>query len=81
VKDIHEILRQKEADAARVRQEIDALRLTIALLEDKPSPDTDQRKQPEPVESSAERAEGTGTEGPSFSSIGQSESSFWKRRR
>jgi hypothetical protein len=82
VKDIHEILRQKELDCVRVQAEIEALRLVIPLLEDEASPEAEARKQPESAAEnpSEEAAVGTGTEGPSFSSLGQKES-FWKRRR
>jgi hypothetical protein len=34
MKNVHEVLRQKEADRDRVQAEIDALRLAIPLLED-----------------------------------------------
>ena len=80
MKDIHEILRDKEADCARVQQEIDALRLVISLLEEDKVPQGEIRKQPEPAVESAPAASNTGTEGPTFSAV-QSETSFWKRRR
>ncbi len=82
MRDIHEILRDKEADCARVQQEIQALRLVISLLEEGEDkvPEGDIRKQPEPAVESAAAASSTGTEGPSFSAL-QSETSFWKRRR
>ena len=83
MRDIHEILRQKEADVDRVRREIDALRLVISLLEE--PGDIANRKQPtnesNEVESVAP-ADQTGTEGPSFSSLERAGGSgFWKRRR
>jgi hypothetical protein len=34
MKNVHEVLRQKEADRERIMAEIDALRLAIPLLED-----------------------------------------------
>jgi hypothetical protein len=44
MKNIHEVLQQKEADLARVRGEVDALRLVISLLVEKegrvPGPET-----------------------------------------
>lgn len=81
MKDIHEVLREKEMDCARVQKEIDALRLVIPLMESEPLAEAEARKQPEsapaePLESESS----TGTEGPIFSSV-KSESSFWKRRR
>jgi hypothetical protein len=81
VKDIQEILRQKESECARVQKEIEALRLVIPLLEGDGQPAVEARKQPEPVVEASPKAEGTGTDGPSFSAVTQPESSFWKRRR
>lgn len=80
MKDVHELLQEKEMDCARVQKEIEALRLIIPLLETGTLPEPDARKQPEHEVESASTAQGTGTEGPSFSSL-QTESSFWKRRR
>jgi hypothetical protein len=81
VKDIHEVLREKEMDCVRVQKEIEALRLVIPLLESEPLPETEARKQPEAVPAESPESESiTGTEGPIFSSV-KSESSFWKRRR
>jgi len=37
MKDIHDILRQREADCARVRKEIQALRIVIPLLDEEGS--------------------------------------------
>lgn len=82
MKEIQEILRQKEADCERVHKEIDALRLVIPLLEDdNRAAETESRKQPEHASEEPTHAEGTGTDGPTFSSVGQSETSFWRRRR
>jgi hypothetical protein len=81
VKDIHDILRQKESDRERVQKEIEALRLVIPLLEGDGRPEAEARKQPEHVSEAASSAESTGTEGPTFSAVTQSESGFWKRRR
>ena len=81
MKDIHEILRQKESDCERVQQEIEALRIVIPLLEGDGRPETEARKQPEPAEEAASNAQSNGTDGPTFSAVAQSESSFWKRRR
>jgi hypothetical protein len=82
VKDIHAVLQQKEQDLARVQAEIDALRLVIPLLGEEASPTS------ETLNSASESSEdkpllesrATGTEGPTFSAMGN-ESGFWKRRR
>jgi hypothetical protein len=81
VKDIQEILQQKESECARVQKEIEALRVVIPLLEGNSQPEVEGRKQPEHSVEAASKAEGTGTDGPTFSAVTQSESSFWKRRR
>lgn len=81
MKDIHEILRQKELDCARVQREIEALRLVIPLLDGETLPETDARKQPEHAVETASSAESTGTDGLSLPSLAPSETSFWKRRR
>ncbi len=80
MKDIHEILRQKEIDCVRVQAEIEALRMVIPLL------DGEQAVPQKPVASEEDdnllsESRATGTEGPTFSSIGATESGFWKRRR
>ena len=80
MKDIQEILQQKESECARVQREIEALRLVIPLLDPDGRPEADGKKQPEPVVEPAPKTERTGTEGPSFSAVTQSEG-FWKRRR
>ena len=80
MKDIYQLLREKEADVERVRREIEAMRLTISLLEDEPSTDI-ERKQPVSEAEPIAEADQTGTEGPSFSTLDKSGSGFWKRRR
>lgn len=80
MKDIHELLREKEMECARIQRQIDALRMVIPLLEEQSHPDVEGRKQPEREGGSVAEADSTGTEGPSFSSLGQSDSSFWRRR-
>jgi hypothetical protein len=80
LKDIYEVLRQKEADCARVQAEIDALRLVIPLVDGERT-DAGEPRASDEEDHSAKEAKATGTEGPIFSSVGGSESSFWKRRR
>ena len=64
MKDAYEVLRQKEADLARLRHEIESLRVVASLLsDDLPSDELTKKR-----ESSAERTLGrspkaTGTDG------------------
>jgi hypothetical protein len=62
MKDAYAVLEQKEADLARVRQEIESLRIVASLLEK-----TDDLPD----------LEATGTDG-LFSSVATSGSSLWK---
>ncbi|PYX40680.1 MAG: hypothetical protein DMG81_05510 [Acidobacteria bacterium] len=80
MKDVHELLREKEMECVRVQKEIDALRLVIPLMGGEQQTEPDTRKQPETVTEPQENASNTGTEGPTFSAL-KSETSFWKRRR
>jgi hypothetical protein len=80
VKDIYEVLRQKEVDRARVQSEIDALRVVIPLVEGERQP-APHPPAPEQDDSPAPEADATGTEGPAFSSLAGGGSGFWKRRR
>jgi hypothetical protein len=73
MKDARDVLRQKETDRARIQIEIEALQLVIPLL-------TDDQQQPEGMTESSSEQQGTSTDGPTFSSLGSSESSFWKRK-
>jgi hypothetical protein len=73
MKDARDVLRQKETDRARIQSEIEALQLVIPLL-------TDDQQQPEGMTESSSEQQGTSTDGPTFSSLGSSESSFWKRK-
>ena len=76
MKDVYLILRQKESDLARLRVEIDSLRLVAPLLAD----ETMQEEQIDLTSSESEESfsdpQPTGTDGP-LSSIGSSESRFW----
>jgi hypothetical protein len=60
VKDVNEILRKKEMDIVRLRQEIEALRYAIPLLSDDQPPAGDEASELEP---SKFPATGTGREG------------------
>ena len=80
MKDIHEILRQKETDCARVQAEIEALRVVIPLLDGEKQP-TARPGTEEEEDNLVSETKANGTEGPAFSSLGGTESGFWKRRR
>jgi hypothetical protein len=52
VKDIHEVLKQKESDCARLNEEVEALRLVVPLLKDQGTPANGREElvlEPEPV--------------------------------
>ena len=76
MKDVYSILRQKESDLARLRVEIDSLRLVAPLLAE----DNSQEEEIDLTSSESEESfpdpQSTGTDGP-LSSIGNSESRFW----
>lgn len=80
VKNIYEILRQKESDCARVQAEIDALRMVIPLLGEE-QPASSGAPEPEQEGNSLTETQPSGTEGPSFSELAGHGSGFWKRRR
>jgi hypothetical protein len=77
MRDAREVLRQKKTDRARIQSEIEALELVIPLL-------TDDQNQVERKAESLPEQQSTGTDGPFFASIGETESQLWnsgKRRR
>ena len=77
MKDARDVLRQKETDRVRLQSEIEALQLVIPLL-------TDDQQPPERKAESSTKQQGTGTDGPFFASIGETESQLWntgKHRR
>jgi hypothetical protein len=77
VKNVYELLRQKEIECARLRNEIEALRVAIPLLaEEEPEPEAQDQ-----VDGSLLTQESTGTDGPTPSSAGHILSRFWNRRR
>ena len=52
MKDIHEVLKQKESDCARLNEEVEALRLVVPLLKDQGTPANGREElvlEPEPV--------------------------------
>lgn len=76
MKDVYLILRQKESDLARLRVEIDSLRLVAPLLTDEASNEEEIHLTSSNSEESFSDPQSTGTDGP-LSSIGNSESRFW----
>ena len=95
MKNIHEVLQQKEADCAQLRHEIEALRIVVPLLDEKAATNRSTLReeaavQAEPSMRAAEEREGQETEvsaseidmdrkGPLAASL--SESSWWKRAK
>jgi hypothetical protein len=78
VKNVYEVLRQKEMDCARLQIEIEALRLVIPLLADeRPMPEREDREQ---GTGSFSASESTNTDGPAVL-LDYKKSSFWGRRR
>jgi hypothetical protein len=79
MKDPYEVLREKEADLARVRHEIESLHAVASLLSDDVTSDEPNKKK----ESAAETldrgsgSEATGTDG-LFSSIPASRPGWWQ---
>jgi hypothetical protein len=74
VKNVRDVLRQKEADCTRIQGEIEALQLVIPLL-------TDDCHQGERDAESFSEPQGPGTTGPFFALIGESESNLWNPAR
>jgi hypothetical protein len=82
MKDVHEVLRQKEADLSRVRREIESLQIVASLLSDESKTDELPKKpasSAEDVSEAPEESEATGTGG-LFSSAAPPapRSNFWK---
>ena len=76
MKDVFLILRQKESDLARLRIEIDSLRLVAPLLAEETSRENEIDLASSESEESFPDPQHTGTDGP-LSSFGNSESRFW----
>lgn len=80
MKDPNEVLRQKEEDLARLRQEIESLQLVASLLSDELTSDQAAKKKEGGTEKTSDHdagSEATGTDG-LFSSIAGPRSSLWK---
>jgi len=78
MKDVYQMLEQKQADLDRVRRELESLQLIVPLLSE------DATEEPARKPTSAEKpldedSEATGTRG-LFSSIASTRSSFWTRK-
>lgn len=76
MKDVYLLLRQKESDLARLRVEIDSLRVVAPLLTEEPDREQEVSVASSESEESFSDPQSTGTDGP-LSSIGNSESRFW----
>jgi len=91
VRDIYQVLKQKEADCARLRHEIEALRIVIPLVDEKGELTNEDRAEPEgflnqPSETNLERdaeprelqLSEAERKGPLSSSL--RESSWWRKQ-
>jgi hypothetical protein len=82
LKDARELLRQKEADVARVRHEIENLKIVVPLLsEELTSDELTKTRVDSPAEeerNSDERFNATGTDGLFSSLIANPRPAFWK---
>ena len=77
MKDAYEVLQQKESDLARVRHELESLRIAASLLSDNLSSGELPRKRESSGEKTSDRGpEATGTDG-LFSSNDNSRPTFW----
>ena len=79
MKDVYQILEQKQADLDRVRRELESLQVVASLLCDDAT--EDPTKKPTAAEKPPlnENSEATGTQG-LFSSIGSTRPGFWTRK-
>jgi hypothetical protein len=76
MKNVYQILEQKEADLNRVRRELESLQVVASLLSDE-----EPAKKPTSAEKAPldEDSEATGTKG-LFSSVASTRSGFWTRK-
>ena len=80
MRDAYEVLRQKEADVARVRHEIESLLLTASLLRDQPTSDNPNAQRENSTEMRSEHDPDStviGTNG-LLSSMSDSRPRFWR---
>jgi hypothetical protein len=80
MKDAYEVLKQKESDLKRVRNEITSLRIVASLLEDDVPRDQTENSDSTPEQEDPDlqpHFEPTGTDG-LFSSVASSRSGLWK---
>ena len=75
MKDVYQILRQKESDVDRLRHEIDSLKIVASLLADDEI-EKELREEPGEDNEAEQGSRGTGTDGQMFST-GSSEGRFW----
>jgi hypothetical protein len=81
VRDVYEILRQKEVDCARLQREIEALRIVIPLLAEEEERTTKHGPHDEEDVAQEDVAQDeTGTE-PVSSPLHRPQRAFWKRHR
>jgi hypothetical protein len=84
MKDVQEVLTQKEIELAALKKEVESLQLAITLLSEEQSGNpTEEKKLPERDTEQHSGPRATGTDG-LFSSATRSEAGFWrfgKRKR
>jgi len=82
MKNVFEVLQQKEADVAHVRDEIQSLKIAAPLLSEELASDELTKKHAnsaaEEARDSGDRSEATGTDGLFSSVISNPRTTFWK---
>lgn len=80
MRDAYEVLRQKEADVARVRYEIESLLLTASLLRDQPTSDNLNTQRETSTETRSEHDPDSKVIGINglLSSVSDSRPRFWR---
>ena len=81
MKDVYQILEQKQADLERVRREFESLQVVAPLLSDDATTEelTKKPTTAEKASSDDDASEATGTKG-LFSSMASTRSGFWTRK-